>query len=193
MFDLKHPHFVHINVPGDGLNVIDALDVEVALEVPVVVVFVILVVEAVSKDDEVLIVVVGGSVVVVILLLVTGRLGAVLDAELVSDWMDDSVLPLVVVGLLDVVEVLKAVADGSVVAVLLLLVLANDSSDVELYNELVCGVVDASILSNVVEVFLDMIDVLPAVVVGSVVVDALLPVLVCGNVDGVLNIVLVCD
>ena len=115
-----------------------------------------------------------------------------LDAELVSDWVDDSVLPLVVVGLSDVVEVLPAVVDGSVVEVSLLLVLADDSSDVELYNELVCGVVDDSILPIVVEVFSDMVDVLPAVVVGSVVVDALLPVLVCGNVDGVLNIVLVC-
>ena len=165
----------------------------VALEVPgVVVVFVILVVEDVSKDVEVLPVVVGVSVVVVMLLLVCGRLDAILDAELVSDWVDDSVLPLVVVGLSDVVEVLPAVVDGSVVAVSLLLVLADDSSDVELYNELVCGVVDDSILPIVVEVFSDMVDVLPAVVVGSVVVDALLPVLVCGNVDGVLNIVLVC-
>ena len=164
----------------------------VALEVPgVVVVFVILVVEDVSKDVEVLPVVVGVSVVVVMLLLVCGRLDAVLDAELVSDWVDDSVLPLVVVGLSDVVEVLPAVVDGSVVAVSLSLVLADDSSDVELYNELVCGVVDDSILPIVVEVFSDMVDVLPAVVVGSVVVDALLPVLVCGNVDGVLNIVLV--
>ena len=162
----------------------------VALEVPgVVVVFVILVVEDVSKDVEVLPVVVGVSVVVVMLLLVCGRLDAVLDAELVSDWVDDSVLPLVVVGLSDV---LPAVVDGSVVAVSLLLVLADDSSDLELYNELVCGVVDDSILPIVVEVFSDMVDVLPAVVVGSVVVDALLPVLVCGNVDGVLNIVLVC-
>ena len=162
----------------------------VALEVPgVVVVFVILVVEDVSKDVEVLPVVVGVSVVVVMLLLVCGRLDAVIDAELVSDWVDDSVLPLVVVGLSDV---LPAVVDGSVVAVSLLLVLADDSSDVELYNELVCGVVDDSILPIVVEVFSDMVDVLPAVVVGSVVVDALLPVLVCGNVDGVLNIVLVC-
>ena len=162
----------------------------VALEVPgVVVVFVILVVEDVSKDVEVLPVVVGVSVVVVMLLLVCGRLDAVIDAELVSDWVDDSVLPLVVVGLSDV---LPAVVDGSVVAVSLLLVVADDSSDVELYNELVCGVVDDSILPIVVEVFSDMVDVLPAVVVGSVVVDALLPVLVCGNVDGVLNIVLVC-
>ena len=164
----------------------------VALEVPGVVVFVILEVEDVSKDVEVLPVVVGGSVVVVMLLLVCGRLDAVLDAELVSDWEDDSVLLIVVVGLSDVVEVLPAVADGSVVAISLLLVLADDSSDVELYNELVCGVVDDPILPILVEVFSDVVDVLPVVVVGSVVVDALLPVLVCGNVDGVLNIVLMC-
>ena len=164
----------------------------VALEVPGVVVFVILVVEDVSKDVEVLPVVVGGSVVVVMLLLVCGRLDAILDAELVSDWVDDSELPPEVVGLSDVVEVLTAVVDGSVVAVSLLLVLADDSSDVELYNELVFGVVDDFILPIVEEVFTDMVDVLSAVVLGSVVVDALLPVLVCGKVDGVLNIVLVC-
>ena len=31
MFDLKPSHYVHINVPDDGLAVMDALDIEVVL------------------------------------------------------------------------------------------------------------------------------------------------------------------
>ena len=31
LFDLKPSHYVHLNVPGDGLAVIDALDIEVVL------------------------------------------------------------------------------------------------------------------------------------------------------------------
>ena len=31
MFDLKPSHYVHINLQGDGITVIDALDIEVFL------------------------------------------------------------------------------------------------------------------------------------------------------------------
>ena len=75
MFDLKPSHYVHINVPGDGLAVVDALDIEVVLLVEEGNMVVV---------DVLLVTVVGDSVVVVPLLLVLEAVivDVVLDAEL---------------------------------------------------------------------------------------------------------------
>ena len=76
MFDLKPSHYVHINVPGDGLAVVDALDIEVVL---------LLVEEGkMVVVDVLLVTVVGDSVVVVPLLLVLEAVivDVVLNAEL---------------------------------------------------------------------------------------------------------------
>ena len=76
MFDLKPSNYVHINVPGDGLAVMDALDIEVVL---------LLVEEGnMVVVDVLLVTVVGDSVVVVPLLLVleAAIVDVVLDAEL---------------------------------------------------------------------------------------------------------------